>query len=184
MNNLKNCFRCEMPKRIWANHSGNRYCRTCYIIAFPKNVLKGEKAARAVKKKDKQESVSELKKKLDKVFSEYIRRRNADENGMVKCFTSGKVMHWKEAHAGHFISRRHMGTRFDEINVQVQSVGENLFNQGNAPVFGKNIIEHFGIDAYEMLFVKMNAKCKYGKFELKMLIQEYTEKVKQLENKL
>ena len=38
---------------------------------------------------------SKLVAKADKVFSEYIRTRNADERGYVPCFTCGKVDHWK-----------------------------------------------------------------------------------------
>ena len=40
--------------------------------------------------------ISKLKKKLDKVFSEYIRRRNADHLGFITCFTCGVKRHWKE----------------------------------------------------------------------------------------
>ena len=47
-------------------------------------------------------TISKLKKKLDKIFSEFIRRRNADHLGRVKCFTCGVEKHWKEQQAGHF----------------------------------------------------------------------------------
>ena len=39
-------------------------------------------------------------KKLDKIFSEYIRKRDADENGYVKCCTCPTVEHWKEMDCG------------------------------------------------------------------------------------
>lgn len=130
--------------------------------------------------KSPKESLTKLKAKLDKVFSIYIRRRYADSNGMVVCFTSGKRMHWKESHCGHFISRRHLGTRWDEINCQVQSVSENLYNQGNAPEFAKRIEEKYGKQALELLHIKKNNKVKMGVFEYKLLIEEYENKIKNL----
>jgi hypothetical protein len=130
--------------------------------------------------KTPKESVKKLQKKLDEIFSVYIRRRYADSNGMVTCFTSGKRLHWKEAHCGHFISRRHLGTRWDEINCQVQSVAENIFNQGNAPEFARRIEEKYGKSALEMLFIKKNNKVKLSPFEYGLLIAEYKEKVSKL----
>ena len=35
-----------------------------------------------------------LEKKLDAVFSEYIRRKYADKNGIVSCYTCGKKKFW------------------------------------------------------------------------------------------
>ena len=36
-----------------------------------------------------------LVKKLDTVFSEYIRRKYADKKGIVSCYTCGKKAYWK-----------------------------------------------------------------------------------------
>ena len=36
-----------------------------------------------------------LIKKLDTVFSEYIRRKYADKKGIVSCYTCGKKAYWK-----------------------------------------------------------------------------------------
>ena len=49
-----------------------------------------------------------LVKKLDAVFSEYIRRKYADKNGIVKCYTCNKKAYWKGEgmQNGHFISRK------------------------------------------------------------------------------
>ncbi len=37
---------------------------------------------------------------LDRIFSEYIRRRDSDENGIGRCISCGKMVHWKEADCG------------------------------------------------------------------------------------
>lgn len=137
-----------------------------------------------VKKLKKSESISALKKKLDTVFSLYIRLRFADNKGMVKCFTSGKIMHYKEAHCGHFISRRHLGTRWNEVNCQVQSVSENIYNQGNAPEFAKRIEEIYGKKELDLLHIKKNNISKMGAFEYGLLIKEYTDKVRELKEKI
>lgn len=73
-----------------------------------------------------------------------------------------------------------MSTRWDEINCQVQSVGENIFNQGNAPVFGDEIRKKYGQDKIDFLLIKRNNVFKAGVFELGCLIKEYKERVEKL----
>jgi hypothetical protein len=70
---------------------------------------------------------SKLIKKLDKVFSLYIRLRFA-KNEIAQCFTCGKKDHYKRLQCGHFQSRKYYSTRWDEINCQVQCAGCNVFN--------------------------------------------------------
>lgn len=141
------------------------------------NTLKQSKIAYYFKQKG---NVTKLKVDLDRVFSIYIRRRFADKNGMVKCFTSGKILHWGMAQCGHFISRRHFATRWDEINCQVQSVAENMFNQGNAPGFAKRLDEKYGAGTVDKLLQKKNNKFKLEAFILEALITEYKNKIKNL----
>lgn len=54
-----------------------------------------------------------LIEKLDKIFSIYIRRRNA-VNDVAECFTCGKKDHWKKLQNGHFQSRKHYSTKWHE----------------------------------------------------------------------
>lgn len=89
-------------------------------------------------------SISKLKKELDKWFSLYIRLRDANDYGMVQCFTSGRVYHYKKMHAGHFMSRRYLATRFNEWNVQPQSPADNLFGQGEQWKFGIALNAKYG----------------------------------------
>ena len=81
-------------------------------------------------------SISKLKKELDKWFSLFIRLRNATSEGLVQCITSGRTYHYKNIHAGHFISRRHLATRWCALNVSPQSAGDILFGQGEHYKFG------------------------------------------------
>lgn len=36
------------------------------------------------------------KDKLDRIFSEYIRLRDADNNGYIRCISCGKIVFWKD----------------------------------------------------------------------------------------
>jgi hypothetical protein len=55
--------------------------------------------------------------KLDSIFSQYIRLRYS-KNEISECVTCGKQDHWKKLQAGHFVSRKHYATRWDEDNVK------------------------------------------------------------------
>jgi len=90
-------------------------------------------------------SISKLKKELDKWFSLFIRLRDATDEGLVQCFTSGRVYHYKSIHAGHFMSRKRLSTRWCEANVQPQSPADNLFGQGEQWKFGLSLDAKYGI---------------------------------------
>jgi len=65
--------------------------------------------------------LSTLKNKLDKIFSEYIRRRDVDEHtGFGKCIDCGRETPFAEGDAGHFVGLRQLSTRWDEDNVHFQ----------------------------------------------------------------
>ena len=85
--------------------------------------------------------VSKLKKELDSWFSKYIRLREATDTGAAQCFTCGKVDHYKKLQNGHFQSRRHHNTRWNEQNCQVQCVKCNMYSQGEQYKFGKGTAE-------------------------------------------
>lgn len=121
----------------------------------------------------KKKTLPKLKNDLDKWFSVYIRTRYADDQGMVDCFTSGVRKHWKEVHCGHFQSRRHLATRWDEQNCQVQSVAENIYNQGNQFQFGLNLDKKYGKGTAEALLVKAQTTVKLSRVEIEELIQHY-----------
>jgi 5-methylcytosine-specific restriction endonuclease McrA len=112
-------------------------------------------------------------KKLDTLFSLYIRKRYADENGMTKCFTCGKVDHTSKLHAGHFQSRKHYATRWNEINVQVQCPKCNLFGQGEQYTFGVKLDEEYGKGTADMLINEARNTVKLSNDDLKELIEKY-----------
>jgi len=97
-------------------------------------------------------SISKLKKELDKWFSLYIRLRDATDEGMVQCFTCGCVKHYKKGmQNGHFQSRKHLATRWDEENCQVQCVGCNMFKAGEQYKFSVALDSKYGEGTAEEL---------------------------------
>ena len=123
-------------------------------------------------------SISKLKKELDKWFSLFIRLRNASKDGIVECWTCGKTAHYKKMHAGHFMSRKHHATRWNEDgNVQVQCPKCNLFGQGEQYTFGKLIDVRIGEGKSEELQELSRTTVKYMRHEYEDMIKHYKEKV-------
>jgi len=125
-------------------------------------------------------TISKLKKELDKWFSLYIRLRESNEYGMVQCFTSGRVYHYKSIHAGHFMSRKSLSTRWDETNVQPQSAADNLFGQGEQYKFGLALDAKYGEGTAEELQFKSRQIKKFTRVDYEDLISYYKSLVKNL----
>ena len=113
-------------------------------------------------------------KKLDKVFSQFIRRRFA-VNEIGKCITCGKQAHWKELQAGHFMSRKHYSTRWDEINVQTQCSGCNVFRYGEQFKFGMYLEQAYGNGVAEEMHNKSREITKFSDIQLLEKIEYYNE---------
>jgi hypothetical protein len=121
-----------------------------------------------------------LVNKADKVFSEYIRRRYADDNGVTECFTCGKNDHWKKLQCGHFQSRKHYATRWNEENCQVQCAGCNVFRYGEQYTFGRNLDIYVREGLAEELNILSNKIVKYDNHDLMSLIEYYQNKLADL----
>lgn len=122
---------------------------------------------------------SKLIKKLDKVFSLYIRLRFA-KNEIAQCFTCGKKDHYKRLQCGHFQSRKYYSTRWDEINCQVQCAGCNVFRYGEQFIFGKNLDLEYGLGCSESLYYKAKQITKYTTLDIEELINKYNSLIKEL----
>jgi len=126
-------------------------------------------------------TISKLKKKLDSLFSQYTRLRNADHLGRVKCFTCGVEKHWKEQQAGHFQSRSHHSTRWDEVNVQVQCVKCNMFRQGEQYKFGMYLDQKYGEGTAEELEIRSKTIVKLNRTDYEEAIERYKQKIRELD---
>jgi hypothetical protein len=95
-------------------------------------------------------NISAWKKKTDKVFSKFIRNRDAEFGG--NCISCGRWFKYEDLDAGHFVSRNCIELRYDEENVNAQCQHCNRFKSGEQARAG------IGID------------CKYGEGTSKKLL--------------
>jgi hypothetical protein len=120
----------------------------------------------------KKVSRKSLVEKLDKVFSIYIRRRYAI-NDIAKCVTCGKEDSWKSLQCGHFMSRKHLSTRWNEDNCQVQCAGCNVFRYGEQYLYS----QYLGDKLSQELYIKSKQIRKFTDVELQELIEHYTHQI-------
>ena len=97
-----------------------------------------DKAGITVKKKP------DLKAKLDKEFSLFIRLRDCMPNGYFRCISCGQIKPYEQADCGHFHSRRHMATRFDEDNAHAECRACNRFSADHLIQYLKNLKAKIG----------------------------------------
>ena len=109
---------------------------------------------------------SKIVKKLDNIFSQYVRLSNS-KDGKCKCVTCGKEGHWKNGgiQAGHFQSRKHYATRW---------VGCNMFKAGEQYKFSL----YLGQQLSEELLQESHKTVKLADVELLEMIDYYQEEVK------
>ena len=119
--------------------------------------------------------------KLDKIFSMYIRVRDAMPNGFFKCISCGKIKPFDQADCGHYHSRRHMSVRYDDMNAHAECRACNRFSADHLIGYREHLIEKIGEAAYDMLSFRASQTKKWSDFELKELCKYYkalTEKIK------
>ena len=112
-------------------------------------------------------------KKLDGVFSQYIRQKYSDHFGLVPCYTCHIKKHYKDMQNGHYISRGHMATRWSEENCRVQCVGCNVFKNGNYVEYSARLIDEIGLEKYKELVKKKYTIKQFSIKELQELIKKY-----------
>jgi hypothetical protein len=128
---------------------------------------------------------------LDKVLSEYVRRRDAGGSGYVsrrdaggsgyvRCITCTTVKHWKEMDNGHFVSRNYLSTRFDPRNCNTQCPTCNRFKSGEQHLHGLAIDRKYGKGTAEQLQAISRVPSKVDHEWLKFHIELYRGKIKDL----
>lgn len=127
-------------------------------------------------KNSKKPTRSKLVKKLDVVFSQFIRLSNADHKGFCQCVTCGRKYHWKQIQAGHFMSRKHYSTRWDEDNVKPQCYGCNVMSQGRQYEYSI----HLGSEKSQSLLEKSRQLVKLTTGDIEHLIELYRDKLKKI----
>lgn len=168
------CSGCKR-KRPYANKS-KQLCSTCVKKASDEKA----KERRAIKREKKRMSISQLTKKLDTIFSLYIRLKNSDAKGMVKCFTCDNSHHYKAIQNGHFQSRRFMSTRFLERNCAPQCYACNVGMSGMQYEYGKRLDKIYGEGMADQVVKASKEVRKFTSEEMVELIEFYKDKVEKL----
>jgi hypothetical protein len=114
-----------------------------------------------------------LIRKLDKVFSEWVRRSAADHDGYAECFTCRKRLPWKEMHNGHFALRQHKATRWEPLNAHPQCAYCNNYRAGEQYEYGKRLDEVYGPGTADSLMAASRKPVKWTARELQAEIDRF-----------
>lgn len=107
-----------------------------------------------------------LVRKLDSVFSAYIRQRDQ------RCATCPQTQNLTN---GHLFSRASYSTRWDEQNCHAQCSGCNYRHEFDPVPFHKFFIRQFGQYAFDELYRKYRETKKFSNSDLVELIEKYEE---------
>ena len=128
------------------------------------------------------QSVSKLKKKLDRIYSQYIRLKNS-KDGYCTCISCGAKKPWKEMDCGHYVKRNISSTRYYEKNTYPQCKSCNIFKDGNYPNFTFRLVGMYGPEILEDLAEMSRKIKKFKPYELEEMIEEYKEKLEWLKTR-
>lgn len=129
----------------------------------------------------KKQTIASLKKKADASYSQYVRYRDGEfKRGewLVECITCGVEKPLKQMQAGHFVSRRVNKLRFDELNVNAQCVGCNMYKQGEQYLYSKNLDAKYGEGTADALMAKRHDTHKFTILELEEIIKDAKTQIK------
>lgn len=120
---------------------------------------------------------------LDRVFSEYIRKRDSQQfKGVAfKCISCGQIKPYGDADCGHFFSRTHMATRFDEDNAHAECKHCNRFSSDHLYYYQINLIKKIGQGGLDALEIRHREIKKWSTLELKELKKYYQQKINEIE---
>ncbi len=119
-------------------------------------------------------------KKLDKVFSAYIRLRDAMPNGCFRCISCGHIKRFEQGDCGHYHSRTHMATRWEPDNCHMECRACNRASSDHLIGYRKNLVEKIGLDRINRLEMMAHSQKHWMDFELKEKIDYFTREVKRL----
>lgn len=144
-----------------------------------------EKRNKAAKKKPEVSAHTKALKKADAAFSLWFRANEADENGLVRCVTCGRIMKWKmpdgSCHNGHWQSRGLSAVRFMPENCGIQDTICNSYQEGRKKDMEAYLRKRHGdevVDRIEMLAKLPNKRL--SDFELNEIAKFYQSEYKKL----
>lgn len=121
-----------------------------------------------------------------KTFQAMIRMEAADDDGNCVCVTCMRVHKWNSGkiNAGHFHSRRHTGTLWDERNCHPQCVYCNQFLSGNIQSYAHYMLETYSEEELAELSLKTQEVRDYTSAELVEIRIGFMDRIKIQEKRL
>lgn len=129
--------------------------------------------------KRKQLTIPKLKKKLDTVFSKWV-RYSETENGWGRCVTCGKRKKFEDLDCGHFISRNWTILRWDPRNCHTQCKYCNRFAGGEIDEYFLWIDKTYGDGTARKMISHKHDIFKLERSWLEEQIEIYKKKVEKL----
>lgn len=133
------------------------------------------------RKKRDPDSIPVLTKKLDAVFSRWVRWSAADSRGMVKCVTCDHIGHAKTLQAGHWIPRQHKICRWSPWNVHAQCYACNMHYGGRPQEYREWLVAIHGEETVKRLAMMRHKVKQWTREELKEMIEDYGQKLQEVE---
>lgn len=152
------------------------------IKAFTDSVAKDKENEWKKEKKERKEvlmSHSEWLKLLQSTFNTFIRLRDKGR----ECISCGCKV--ENGHASHFFATAsHPNLRFDEDNVHLSCIEDNLHLHGNLIEYSLRLPKRIGQERYDSLLDRSKKTIlKLSIPEIQEKIKEYKQKIKELKNK-
>jgi hypothetical protein len=119
-------------------------------------------------------------KKLDLVFSQYVRLRDADVHGFITCVSCRKETRWQDSNCCHYADRKNMATRWHEENNHAGCVDCNWHNKGfHIHEYGKFLDSTYGLGTCDKLMALAKTDVHFSNADLEEKIIYYKLRVKE-----
>lgn len=121
-----------------------------------------------------------LVRKLDDVFAEYVKIRDADSDGIVICITCEDKHHWTDVDCGHYILRGNASTRWELKNSHGQCRLCNSTQDGKEKEHAEAIDRLYGAGTADLLEKMGKQERHFSEHELQGMIDELRKEIKAL----
>lgn len=123
-----------------------------------------------------------------RLLQQLVRMKAADDNGMARCVSCNKLVHYKDADGGHWLPKGASSRwALEECNVHLQCKGCNSFGMryGTASqAYTLHMIDMYGKDHVDHMIATKNQVHKLYKADYDDMIKEFRAQIKEQEKRL
>lgn len=143
---------------------------------------------RAVAKRKRKEMVgksegptrSKLIAEADLWASRAVRLGSLRPDGLVPCYTCGKLFYPRNIQNGHFVGRAHFSVRYDPRNMRPQCLRCNTYRSGEPGAYALKLHEELGCSVFQELLSAGRIEYIPHEDELREVIVRYRELTERL----